>query len=401
MRTAARTSAYAFALIVAFGGSVAACGSNSPVTFTAPAASTDATAPVTTTTTGSESPSPSAKPSPKPTPKPTPKPSATAAKLPHWGNPSGHASIPSAARAVDTKHPNHVIGHGTPSSCTSAAVVKAVGEGGVITFNCGAKPVTITMRATAKVINKHPKIVIDGGGLVTLSGGGRNRILYMDTCDQKQGWTTSHCQDQATPVLTVQNITFTRGNSTGQMQEGGGGGAILDRGGRLKVVNSHFTNNTCDKTGPDLGGAAIRALSQYHNEPLYIVDSTFTGGRCSNGAALSSIGVSWDVLDCVMTGNAAIGNGANPAANGSPGGGSGGAIYNDGNTYTLFVAGSIIENNTANEGGGAIFYVSNDHSGSLRIDHSTLKKNHSGKFQNYPGIFFLGKSHSFTSSHIS
>ena len=33
--------------------------------------------------------------------------------------------------------------------------------------------------------------------------------------------------------------------------------------------------------------------------------------------------------------NSAIGNGANPAQGGTPGGGSGGVIYNDGNTFTL------------------------------------------------------------------
>lgn len=341
------------------------------------------------------SPSISAKPTASPTPKATPAPKLAA------GNPHGHAAVPAAARAVDTAHPNRVIGHGTPASCTSAAVVSAVAAGGIITFNCGPKPVTITMTATAKVVNKHPRIVIDGGGLVTLSGAGKRRILYMDTCDQAQGWTTSHCQDQSTPELTVQDLTFTGGNSTGQMQEGGGGGAIFDRGGRLKVVNSRFVDNRCDKTGPDLGGAAIRALSQYHNEPLYIVGSTFTGGVCSNGAGLSSIGVSWTVLNCEFTHNNAIGSGANPATTGTPGGGSGGAIYNDGDTYTLTIAGTIIENNDANEGGGAIFYVSNDHTGTMSIDSSTLTHNHSGKFQNFPGIFFLGKrTPTFTHSTI-
>jgi hypothetical protein len=142
-------------------------------------------------------------------------------------------------------------------------------------------------------------------------------------------------------------------------------------------------------------------LSQYHNEPVYVVNSTFTGGRCSNGGALSSIGVTWYVINCVMTGNNAIGNGANPAPPGSTGGGSGGAIYTDGNTYTVTVAGTKIENNDANEGGGAIFYVSNDHTGSLLIRGSTLKHNRSGKFQNFPGIFFLGRSHTFASSTIS
>jgi hypothetical protein len=47
-----------------------------------------------------------------------------------------------------------------------------------------------------------------------------------------------------------------------------GGGAIFDRGGQLKVIDARFTGNRCDSTGPDLGGAAIRALSQYQNRPI-------------------------------------------------------------------------------------------------------------------------------------
>jgi hypothetical protein len=373
------TRALALAAATAVLAAATACQASARTTWVSAPAATPA---------GGPAPSnPATPPSPKPTPTPGPTPTIKQA-----GNPNGHAAIPADARAVDTSHPTHVIGHGTPDSCTSAAVVSAVAAGGIITFDCGPAPVTITMAATAKVRNAHgPRIVLDGGGLVTLSGGGQRRILYMDTCDPAQGWTTSHCQDQSTPQLTVQNLTFTGGNSTGQSYEGGGGGAIFDRGGRLKVVNSRFVDNRCDPTGPDLGGAAIRALSQYHNLPVYVVDSTFTGGVCANGGGLSSIGVSWTVLNCVFTGNRAIGNGANPAKSGTPGGGSGGAIYNDGNTYTLTIDGTIIENNTANEGGGAIFYVSNDRSGTMSISYSTLTHNHSGQFQNFPGIFFLGK----------
>lgn len=313
------------------------------------------------------------------------------------GNPNGGASIPSAAQAIDTSHPNHVVGNGTSASCTSAAVVAAVAEGGVITFACGPSPVVITMTETAKVRNASAEVVLDGGGLVTLSGAGQRRILYMDTCDPAQGWTTSHCQDQDEPDLTVQNLTFTGGNSTGQTYDGGGGGAIFDRGGRLKVVNSRFTDNRCDQTGPDLGGAAIRALSQWQNLPVYIVDSTFggapgQGGVCSNGGALSSIEVSWVVINSLMTYNDAVGNGANPARSGTPGGGSGGAIYTDGDQYTVTIEDSVIEDNKANEGGGALFFVSNDHTGTLGIQDSTLRDNPSEGFSTagYPGIFFLG-----------
>ena len=145
------------------------------------------------------------------------------------GNPAGGAPVPAAARPVNTSRPDQVIGNGRTASCTSGAVVAAVAKGGVITFDCGAKPVTIMM--------------------------------------------------QARP--------------------------------------------------------------------------------------------------------------------GTPGGGSGGAIYNDGDTYHLKVEGTVISGNHAREGGGAIFYVSNDRTGTLLIKKSTLNGNPSDGFftAGYPGIFFLGQGH--------
>jgi hypothetical protein len=337
---------------------------------------------------------PSASP-PSAAPSATPTKKAQARTLPKPGNRNGHAPVPFDADAEDTSHPDRLIGRGTPESCTSAAVVRAVAAGGVIKFNCGPAPVTITMQQTAKIRNANgPRIVLDGGGRVTLSGGGKRRILYMNTCDEAQGFTTSHCQDQDHPRLTVQNLVFARGNSTGEEAEGGGGGAIFVRGGRVKVVNSRFVDNRCDRTGPDLGGAAVRVLSQHQNRPVYVVSSTFTGGSCSNGGALSSIGVSWVVLNSVLADNEAIGRGANPARSGTPGGGSGGAIYTDGNKFTVTLAGTVIEDNHAEEGGGAVFFVSNDRTGTMRITDSTLRRNPSDGFetQGLPGIFFLGAS---------
>ena len=300
--------------------------------------------------------------------------------------------VPAADRAVDTSHPNRVVGHGTAASCTSAAVVAAVRAGGIIRFSCGPNPVVIALRATAKVMNTSSQVVLDGGGLVTLSGEGRRRILYMDTCDRAQVWTTSHCDDQATPRLVVQNMALKDGNATGQHFDGGGGGAIFARGGRLRIVNSAFAGDRCDREGPDLGGGAVRALSQYRGLPVYVVGSRFTDNWCSNGAALSSIGVSWTVLNSGFVGNRAVGNGANPAQPGTPGGGSGGAIYNDGDRMTLTIAGSSFVNNHANEGGGAVFFVSNDRTGTMSLTHSTLEHNPNDRFQTpgLPGIYFLG-----------
>ncbi|WP_197025885.1 hypothetical protein [Nocardioides sp. URHA0020] len=298
--------------------------------------------------------------------------------------------VPREARAVSTAHPDRVVGHGTRASCTSAAVVRAVRRGGVITFDCGPRPVTITMRHTAKVLNTSRRVVLDGGGLVTLDGGGKRRILYQDTCDRRQRWTTSHCDNQATPRLVVQHLTLAHGNSTGQRYDGGGGGAIFVRGGRLKIVDARFVANRCDRRGADLGGAAVRVLDQYRDRPVHVVGSDFRRGRCANGGALSSIGVSWRVLNSTFVDNRAIGRGANPARSGTAGGGSGGAIYLDGNRFTLDLGGTLVRRNVANEGGGAVFFVSNDRTGTMRIRHSTLERNPSRRFETQPGIFFLG-----------
>jgi hypothetical protein len=308
----------------------------------------------------------------------------------------------SQAKAEDTSNPTTVVGDGTPASCTSAAFVAAVAGGGVITFDCGAAPVTIELDETARVFNdKGPKVVIDGGGLVTLSGRGSHRILYMNTCDPDLVWTTDHCQNQDTPQLTVQNLTFVDGNSESE-SEYDGGGAIWVRGGRFKIVNCTFQRNVCAQSGPDVGGGAVRVFSQYDNQPVFVVDSVFGGAEGdgnigASGGALSSIGVSWVVLRSSFSYNRAVGTGAS-----SGNGGNGGAIYNDGNDFTLRVIDSTIEHNHANEGGGAIFFVSNNLTGDLYISGSTLRDNPSDGFETdgYPGIFVLADEIEVSSSTL-
>jgi len=317
--------------------------------------------------------------------------------LPNFGNPDGHFPVPPAGRAVNTSRPNHVIGDGSPAGCTSSAVVAAVSAGGIITFNCGKKPITILMTATASVPKTLHLVVLDGRGLVTLSGSDKRRILFSDTCAGT--WSTDDCINQPYPRIVVQNITFEDGFSGTHQATctqnvprcwyGGvdGGGAVYAEGGQFKAVNSRFIDNGCYQHGPDLGGGAIRALAQYENRPVYITSDSFIGGHCSNGAALSSISVQWDVLNSLFTGNTAVGWGANPAAPGTAGGGSGGAIYNDGTDYKTLVAGTLMCNNAAREGGGAIFYVVDTGWGRLTLDESHLANNRSGEFQTYPGVY--------------
>jgi hypothetical protein len=311
---------------------------------------------------------------------------------PPAGTADARCDVPAEAGLEDVDAPDTVVGDGTPASCTADAFRDAVADGGVITFDCGPDPVTITLDAPARVFNDaSEEVVIDGGGLVTLSGGGSSRILYMNTCDPDLVWTTSHCQNQDHPRLTVQNLTFVDGFD-GRGEGEGGGGAIWVRGGRFKIVNSRFFNNRCATTGPDVGGAAVRVFSQYEGRPVFVVNSTFggaegLGNEGSNGGGISSIGVSWSIYNSVFSHNRAVGNGGNPSQAGTPGGGSGGAIYNDGNTMTLHLCGVEITDNEVVQHGSAIFFVSNDRSGDVRIDRSTIAGNVGGSwYPTYPQI---------------
>jgi len=190
---------------------------------------------------------------------------------------------------------------------------------------------------------------------------------------------------------------MTHGNAKGADPDGGG--AIFVRGGRVKIVNSRFFNNVCDDLGSDVGGGAIRKLDYLvapgagPKRPVWVVNSTFGGGpglgnSCANGGALSSIGVSWNILNSLFSENTAVGHGANDGD-----GGNGGAIYNDGNEIVLDVRSSLIENNVANEGGSAIFFVSNNKTGSITITDSITRNNPRGTFEtpDLPGFYVLAK----------
>jgi hypothetical protein len=229
------------------------------------------------------------------------------------------------------------------------------------------------------------------------------RILYMSTCDKSRVYPPGpgDCNTAAGVQLVVQNITFTSGSAK-DIADGdnnsGGGGAIYAQGGRLKVVNARFFNNVCADLGSDVGGGAIRKLDYLvapglgPSRPVWVVKSTFggagLGNSCANGGALSSIGVSWNIINSVLTDNTAVGHGANDGQ-----GGNGGAIYNDGNEIVLHVIKSSIENNKANEGGSAIFFVSNDKSGSILIQDSVTQNNPRGTFETpgLPGFYVIAK----------
>ncbi len=100
------------------------------------------------------------------------------------------------------------------------------------------------------------------------------------------------------------------------------------------------------------------------------------------------------MLNSLFTHNDAIGNGANPAQSGTPGGGSGGAIYNDGNTFTLTV-GRHLDREQPRERGRRRHLLREQRS--QRHAHHRRTRRCSGnpsdgfETNGFPGIFYLGK----------
>jgi len=227
--------------------------------------------------------------------------------------------------------------------------------------------------------------VIDGGGMVTLSGGGTSRILYLDSD-----------YNTPTPRLTVQRLSFKQGKSpaTG-VDTAQGGGAIYRDGGSLTVLDSHFDDNHGPMTGQDVAGGAIYGFG---GGETVIVGSTFTNNSASDGGAIGSLNGNVTIIDTTIANNQATGNGGNPGN-----GGCGGGLYMDGGKEMASLCGVVIQNNSAGAIGGGVFRVSNDHTGSFAMDRSTVDGNQvtpttSG---NAGGMYLEGLALSITTSTIS
>lgn len=269
--------------------------------------------------------------------------------------------------AVDVSHPTTVVGTGAAASCTEAALSAALTTGGIVTFDCGSAPATITVTKTIE-LPTSTDTVVDGGGKVTIDGGGSVRILDWNSPNYRANMHS----------LTLQNITLSHGHATGTMPIApaplpcssgyydGAGGALQMRDGVLHVVNATFSNDEAEKLGPDVGGGAI-----YLNGSLgaVVVGSSFVNDSGSNSGAIGSLNSELDVYNSTFQGNAALGFGANsndPSKcsvvdkndqNQVGSGGNAGAIGMDGGsdgTHTF--CGDVFRSNTSGTGalGGAI-----------------------------------------------
>jgi predicted outer membrane repeat protein len=174
-----------------------------------------------------------------------------------------------------------VVGSGTPESCTEIALDEALAQtmatGGTLTFDCGAAPHIITVTSPKYITDT---ITIDGGNLITLSGGGKTTVIELDN---------------NLPLLTLQNLTIADGYAErdplipNDVCKGGacGGGVRGRYAASLTVINCVFINNHADDTGPivsqnslDYGGGAI----YLHTGVLTVSNSQFIDNVATNSA---------------------------------------------------------------------------------------------------------------------
>ncbi len=262
--------------------------------------------------------------------------------------------------AASTSNPTTVVGTGTAASCTESALDAALTKGGVVTFSCGAAPATITVTKTIELPTTLDT-VIDGGGTITIDGGGAVRIL-----DWNHGNYRSNMSS-----LTLQNITFAHGHATGTMPYAaapapcssgyydGAGGALQMRDGVLHVIDATFVDNQAEKLGPDVGGGAI-----YLNGALngVVTGSTFLNNSGSDSGAIGSLNSDLDVYNSDFEGNAALGFGGNS---------------NDASTCSVVATGTG-QNQVGSGGNGGAIGIDGGSDGTHTFCGDTFKGNQGG-----------------------
>jgi hypothetical protein len=289
-----------------------------------------------------------------------------------------------------------------------------------ITFGCGSNPVTITV---ASPLTVGSQTTIDGGNLVTLSGGGTSRIILNNSELLLYNLTLvngaindSGAAIYSSPnsLLTIDTCNFLNNMANPPLPSGGngydnGGGAIFMYGSTLSVNNSSFISNTTTNSS----GGAIHTL----RGNMAVTYSSFKGNKATGfqGGAIYNDGGAQgggilNIQNSTFDSNSGYGQGGtvysymyggsdlmtitnsnftnNTAFPDSSGGSNGGALnFGSGK---LTVTGSLFANNVTTGHGGAIFAFE-DVAGrlNLTIANSTFTGN-DAKQKNYPTTSYNG-----------
>ena len=294
--------------------------------------------------------------------------------------------LPATAQAA-----NIVVSTCTAANLHAAILSATVTNGGLVTFACPGGAHTFTLTQTQTISRA---ITIDGGGVITISGGNSVRLFNVPAPEKAtllnltlaRGSASSGGALSVSGLAVITNVTFISNVATSA------GGAILINGsGTADIYTSHFYSNTASVGGAidsqgglglagsyffrnfavdggalDLfGGVAVVADSQFvsntsefggaidAHSSLFLVRDEFdhnatpvTGphsGVDGGGALFAGAGAYVQIRDSLFFSNTA----KNPG-----GGGAGGAISNAG---FLTVTSTLFNENSAVSDGGALY----------------------------------------------
>lgn len=198
-----------------------------------------------------------------------------------------------------------VVGTGTAGSCTETAFDTALAGFGAVTFNCGAAPVTITF-TSQKVITGNT--TIDGGGLITLSGGNATRLfsvgngisLSVEDIVLADGYTENVNAGAAITgggsIVTLTRTTV-RNNTTTPY----GCAAVNMSGGTLNAFDTTFSGNNAGATGG--------AICGNNDSTMHLYNCTLSGNSAGGAGAVFSSGT-LTLNNCTVADNTSVGTGA-------------------------------------------------------------------------------------------
>jgi predicted outer membrane repeat protein len=328
---------------------------------------------------------------------------------------SGGGTIPlTPLPLVDTSAPDLSIDTSQTDAAITLALKNRLLVGGIIKFTGGARTIALTEELS---LPADKTAVIDGNSVATLSGSTTRRILvkgsrsdltlqrlsFVDCRTPTEGGAIRGQQDG---FLTVIQCTFTNCKTTAVIgPDIGGGGIRLVNERRLVVSGSTFTD--CD--GPN-GGAIDTIGTQITliNTTFSQCNATGNGGGAEQvppgqggiGGAVYVDGVSQhsfdkrlDIVGCTFSNNSAEDHGGalfaytiadtgssvfidqstfsgNAVTDTTPKIGLGGAVYQQGNSFTL--TRSTFDGNSSTKQGGGLW--SSCESG--KIENCTFQGNH-------------------------
>ncbi|SEJ50276.1 hypothetical protein [Demequina mangrovi] len=223
--------------------------------------------------------------------------------------PADAATATGETGVVRTARGRTVVGDGTSASCTAAALARAAARGGLVSFDCGGEARIVlheplALCATAGCDPEGPpvgRLRIDGGGQVTLVGGGATRLIEARGCAEDG----AGCDGASGPHLVLTRIELEGGVAPAVADDPlglGGGGAIAMVGGRLTLGAVTLDSNSCADAETGTGGAV---LAQGMTAAVVVRGSAFVGNACGSGGALAVVDAPLRVSGSTLVDNTA------------------------------------------------------------------------------------------------